>query len=122
MSNVIGVRQERPRAVRAAGSLMLVAIGLAAGLAVGHVPAQTASVSARSVLAGGLGVSDAAYQAYRAGERESVVTASAVPAAVAYQAYRAGERASLVAPAVEALEPAFQAYRAGEREAWGERP
>ncbi len=113
MSNVIGIRQARPLAMRAAGSVMLVAIGLAVGLAVGHGPGGAPSLSIRSVHASNVRVADAAYLSYRAGERADLVAAPGVESAAAYESYRSGERASLAA----APDAAYRAYRVGERAA-----
>ena len=91
MSNVIGISQERPRAARFGASAMLVAIGLATGLAVGHV-SLPASASARTAPVAASAQDGAAYQAYRIGERANLRAEQAGDAARAYQAYRAGER------------------------------
>ena len=113
MSNVIGISQERPRAARFGASAMLVAIGLAAGLAVGHV-SLPASASARTAPVATSAQDGAAYQAYRIGERGAVAGPAAQDGA-AYQAYRIGERADLRTEQAGDVARAYQAYRAGER-------
>jgi len=107
----IAVRQQSLKATagRAGAGVLLVAVGVAAGLGIGqiatqsHVPALSTTGTAAAIAA------NDAWRTFRMGERQGAPSLLGDPG---YEAFRSGERAGVV-PLSGNLP--YQAFRSGER-------